>query len=113
MGHAIEILTPADLEGFKSEIFGRLEELRPVLENAMDRYLKIAEIIEFTGHGDSTIRNWIKYGKRDRFGKVYKLQAEEFAPGDYRVLRSKLIEYGKIKECAAVLPERKKKRKAA
>jgi predicted DNA-binding transcriptional regulator AlpA len=109
MSHSIELLTPADLNGLKEEISSMFEQIRPVLVSSMDRYLKIAEIMEFTGHGDSTVRNWIKYGKRDRFGKVYKLEAEEFAPGEYRVLRSKLVEYGKIKDCAAILPERKKK----
>lgn len=113
MPHPIELLTPADLENVKKDIFSKLDELLPVLSNAMDRYMKIAEIMEFTGHGDSTVRNWIKYGKRDRFGKVYKLEAEEFAPGEYRVLKSKLIEYGKIKECVAVLPARKPKKVAA
>lgn len=113
MAQTLELLTSADLDDLKEEIKSMFEELRPALVNSMDRYMKIAEIMEFTGHGDSTVRNWIKYGKRDRFGKIYKLEAEEFAPGEYRVLRSKLIEYGKIKDCAVVLPKRKEKRNAA
>lgn len=109
MAHTIEFLEKKDLEGFKDEILGMFDQLRPVLESSMDRYLKVSDITEFTGHSDTTVRNWIRYGKQDRFGNIYKLETEEFAPGDFRVLRSKLIEYGKIKECVAVLPARKKK----
>jgi hypothetical protein len=108
MSFNIQLLTPDDLKEFKDQVIGLLNELRPALANAMDRYLTIEEIVEFTQTSDTTVRNWIKLGKKDRFGKVYKLEAEEFSPGQYRVLRSKLIAYGQIKGCVAVTREKRK-----
>ncbi|MGV3588567.1 MAG: hypothetical protein ACO1OF_16295 [Adhaeribacter sp.] len=106
---AQDLLTVGHLQEFKTQLTGLLEELRPALANANDRYLEVNEITEYTSHGRSTVLNWIKYGKRDRFGNIFKLEAEEFSPGQYRVLRSKLIDFGKIKDCVAVTPERKNK----
>ncbi|QNF33072.1 hypothetical protein HUW51_10145 [Adhaeribacter swui] len=100
-----DLLTVGDLNTLKTEIRGMLDELKPSLANAKDRYLNIQEIVEFTGHSDKTVRRWIKEGKKDRFGKVFKLEAEEFSPSNYRVLRSTLIAFGKIKGCIPAGPE--------
>jgi hypothetical protein len=109
MSLPIELLTPEDLKRFEDKVVGMFNELRPTLVNAMDRFLTIEEIKEFTGtKSDITVRNWIQLGKKDRFGTVYKLEAMEFAPGQYRVLRSKLIAYGQIKGCVAVTREKRK-----
>ena len=113
MGLAIEeILTTSDLQKFENKIVGLLEQLQPALKNAMDRWMSVNDVSEETGHSRLTVISWIRRGKRDRHGKIYRLEAEEFAPGHYRVLRSKLIEYGQIKDCVAVTPERKRKRAA-
>lgn len=108
MALPVQLLTQDDLKEFKDQVIGLLNELRPALANAMDRYLTIEEVMEFTQTSRLTVTNWIKLGKKDRFGQVYKLEALEFAPGQYRVLRSKLIEYGQIKGCVAVTREKRK-----
>ena len=105
---ANDLLTVGHLQDFRKELTGMLEEMRPALANAMDRYLDIQEIAAFTNHCENTVRNWIKLGKKDRFGTIYKLEAEEFAPNQFRVLRSKLIQFGQIKDCIAVVPTRHK-----
>ncbi|PSR56736.1 hypothetical protein AHMF7605_26190 [Adhaeribacter arboris] len=103
---ANDLLTVGHLNDFKLEIKGMLDGLKPVLANSQDRYLTIQEIIDFTGHSDKTVRSWIKEGKKDRFGKVYKLEAEQFSPSNYRVLRSTLIAFGKIKGCIPAGPKK-------
>jgi hypothetical protein len=108
-----DLLTVGHLHDFRKELTEMLQEMRPALASSMDRYLDTKEIAAYTNHHENTVRSWIKLGKKDRFGNIHKLEAEEFAPNNFRVLRSTLIAYGKIKDCVPVVGETTGKNKAA
>ncbi len=76
-----------------SKLQTQLEEASPKLE----KFYSIKKIAEFTEYSDQTILKWIKEGKKAPDGRSkIKLPYSELAPGEYRILWSDVIAFGKV-----------------
>jgi len=93
---AQDLLTVGTMEQMLGPLLQEIKQLRTIADNASDRYFTIDEAAVYTGHCSKVVRNWIKTGKKDRYGRFVKLKASEFAPGNYRISKRELEAFGRI-----------------